>query len=319
MKINNILGLLLLSLFSLNFAACSEDKDPIEESEISDLILKSETVKVVVGTTAEIEISKGNGDYKAFSLNPEIATVKMDNGKIIVEGKNSGITSIVLSDKSNQFKKVSIVSYYDQIILSQETVDVKMPIGNPKIKTIEVLSGNGGYTTSVDKEDLVLVTVNKNVLSIKALKEGTAVITIKDALDLVKEITVNITTTDVAYDNEDLEGIKANETLRYDFAGSTTINSENRWYTYLNKKENDLNLCGWDYYNYYFLKLYFAGDKSVGEKTNGKLTYKYNSLAFTDEPIKFEIIKNDGTKIWAIYSFIKDGKLYFGHFCQNID
>lgn len=319
MKIKNILGLLLLSIFSLSFAACSEDNDPIEESETSDFILKSETVKIVVGTTAEIEISKGNGDYKAFSLNPEIATVKMENGKIIVEGKNSGITSIVLSDKSNQFKKVSIVSYYDQIILSQEAIDVKMPIGNPKIKTIEVLSGNGGYTASVDKEDLVLVTVNKNVLSIKALKEGTAVITIKDALDLVKEITVNITTTDVAYDNKDLEGIKANETLRYDFAGSTTINSENRWYTYLNKKENDLNLYGWDYYNYYFLKLYFAGDKSIGEKINGKLTYKYDALTFTDEPIKFEIIKNDGTKIWAIYSFIKDEKLYFGHFCQNID
>ncbi|NCC09701.1 MAG: hypothetical protein EOM31_04210 [Bacteroidia bacterium] len=318
MKLKNIVGILLLGMLSIGFASCSSDDDPIETSQKEELTLTSDALRIVVGSSTEIEIAKGNGDYKAFSLNPEIAEVKSENGKIFVEAKTNGQTAVVLSDQSNQYKKISITSYYETITVDKESLDIKMPIGNPKTKTLEIISGNGSYKATSDNTDILSLSIKQNELSVTGKKEGTATITITDALEVTKTITVVISTTDIPYDEKDLEEIKADATLRYLFASNITENADNRWYTYFNTKENELNLYGWDYYNWQYLKIYFAGDKSVGEKTGAKLTCSLNNDKFTDEPIKFEIIKNDGKKIWATYSFIKKEKLYFGHFCQNI-
>lgn len=319
MKIKNIVASALLSTFILGLSSCKgNDDDVIEAKQVSELKLSVDDVKVVVGNKADIEVSKGNGDYKVFSLNPNIVDAKIENGKITIEGKGSGKTSIVISDQANLYRKVSVVSLFDKVTVSQDVVDVKMPIGNPKIAKVEILSGNGGYTVTSNNNDILSVKVNKNIVSINAVKEGKAVLTIKDALDVVKEITVNVTTTDIAYDAKELDEIKADGSLRYVFNSGILSNDDYSWYTYYNSKTGDLNLYGYDNYGRY-QKIYFAGDKSVGDKNGAKLSMKTRTETFTDEPIKLQVIKNDGTKIWAIYSYIKNNKLNFGHFCQNIN
>lgn len=87
----------------------------------------------------------------------------------------------------------------------------------------------------------------------------------------------------------------------------------------LNRVENGRNLYGWDYFGFYYLKIYFAGDKAVGKKENASLAYYYSSTNISADAIDFEIIKNDGVKIWAVYSFVMDGKLRYGYFIQNIN
>lgn len=47
--------------------------------------------------------------------------------------------------------------------------------------------------------------------------------------------------------------------------------------------------------------------------------YYYSSTNISADAIDFEIIKNDGVKIWAIYSFVQDERLYYGYFIQNIN
>ncbi|MDD3909598.1 MAG: hypothetical protein PHN86_06555, partial [Proteiniphilum sp.] len=79
------------------------------------------------------------------------------------------------------------------------------------------------------------------------------------------------------------------------------------------------NLYGWDYYNFYYLKIYFSGDKEVGKKENASLVYRYGSTSISADHIDFEIIKNDGNKIWAVYSFIRLEVLHYGYFIQNIN
>ena len=318
MKTKNILGLLLMAAFSIGVTSCSSEDDPIEVKEVTTLTPEVNDLKIVVGKSTELKLTKGNGDYKAFSLNPEIADVKIENGKILVEAKKNGNTAIVLSDQSNQFKKVSIASYYENIITDKEVIDIKMPIGNPKTAAVTITGGNDGYSVTSDK-DILSTSVEKNIVTIIARKEGTANITIKDAFGLTKVITVNITTTDIAFEERDLEIIKAEATSRHIFINNIHRNNDNKWYKNLNSIENGLNLYGFDYYNYQYIKLYFSGDKTLGVKANAKITCEWNDFSFTDQPIKLEIIKNDGTKIWAVYSFVKDGKLYFGHFCQNIN
>lgn len=324
MKIKNIVGLLLIAAISTNLTSCSSEEENIEVQEVIALTPEVSDLKIVVGKSQEIKITQGNGDYKAFSLNPEIVDVKLENGKILVEGKKNGITSIIISDQSNQYKKISITSYYESILTDQDAVDIKMLIGNPKTHTITITGGNDGYTVSTDNKDILSISVSKNLINIVAKKEGTANITIKDELELTKVIGVKITTTDVAFEESDLNAIKENSTSKYVFCEKIFDESYYSQYEYYNDFINGQNRYGfnegWEYF-----KILFSGDKSVGIKENAQLGINYynyetyESTSFTNQPIKFEIIKNDGKKIWAIYTFTKNGRLYYGHLCQNIN
>ena len=72
---------------------------------------------------------------------------------------------------------------------------------------------------------------------------------------------------------------------------------------------------GWSTYNEHLL-IWFSGDKSVGKKEKAFLsqfTWEDYTTEYTDEPIIFEIIKNDGT----VYTIQSNGKSY-GYFCAEI-
>lgn len=320
MTFKNRLGLVFISALIISLSGCSSEEETVVSQKTEIFTLNANTLKIAVGKNDEIKINKGNGDYKAFSLNPQIADVKIENGKILVEGKSNGNTSILISDKDNQFKKIAITSFYESITVESDLLEVTMPIGFPtgysKTKTLNIVSGNDGYKVSTGNNDLFDVSINKKTISIICKKEGSGSLKITDGLGIEKIINIKIQTSEIPYDKSELNMIKENNTIRYIF-GDRTITSS--WYTYYNDKVNELNHYGYKYSTSQLFHIYFAGDKAIGIKDNGKLSYKYSSTTFTDQPIKFEIIKNDGTKIWAVYSFLKDGKLYFGHFCQNIN
>lgn len=84
--------------------------------------------------------------------------------------------------------------------------------------------------------------------------------------------------------------------------------------------DGDYNMYGFDYYGYMYFKVWFVGDKTAGKKSSAKIQAKmtWGDNASSSDTLTFEIIKNDGTFIWAVYSFIQDNKLYYGNFCQKI-
>lgn len=325
MKIKNILGLLFIAAISTNLTSCSsDDNENVADQEVVNLTLEKDTISLVVGKSEEIKVTKGNGDYKAFSLNPEIADVKAENGKLLIEGKKNGKTVIVFSDQSNQYKKIAVTSHYEKILTDQEAIEIKMLIGNPKTHKLTITGGNDGYTVNTDNKDIISVSISKNLINIVAKKEGTANITIKDELGLTKVIGVKITTTNVAFEENDLNTIKENSASRYAFCENVFDESYYSEHEQYNDVINGLNRYGfnqgWEYF-----KILFSGNKSLGVKENAQLEINYynyetyQSISFPNQSIKFEIIKNDGKKIWAIYSFMKNGKLYYGHLCQNIN
>ena len=79
----------------------------------------------------------------------------------------------------------------------------------------------------------------------------------------------------------------------------------------------------WEYYMYNF-KITFDGDNSVGTKQNAVLNcYSYSQstrkyINYTNKAITLKVIKNDGTKIWAIYTFMDNGVGKYGYFCDKI-
>ena len=317
MRTLNKLLLLLMMILPLGFSACSDDEDnnilPVED--IPQLTLGKESIDIEVEKTTTVEISKGGGEYNAFSSNPDIVSVELDNNTLTIHAVSMGKSSVIISDKNNQYKELAIVAFYKEIILGKKNVTVEIPLGWDKTIKIPIIQGNGGYEISVESE-ILSASVSNNELIINATQEGEANILLTDSYGLTLNIPVKATTTTEPYDEEELEAIKADETVRYEFNRQNIDNFQ--YWTYINNTEGDMNLYGWDYMNYYYFKLYFPGDRSVGEKEESKLIFSFGEGAY-EEAINFKIIKNDGTKIWAIYSFINDEVLNYGHCCQNIN
>lgn len=317
MKTKNKLFALLSVILPLAITGC--DNDAPSTIEIPEMTISEKEIKVKIGNDVNVDVIPGGGEYKVFSLNEEIAKAQLANNKLTVQGITIGKTSLIISDNDNCYERLAVMVYqYDAIKVEQQEVALKFPLGNPKQATINILEGNGNYTISSDNK-VVEASVIGSIITIKAIgKNGVANLTVTDASGFQAFIRVQAEASMIPYDEAELEDIKTDQTLRYVFDGGVIKNASTS-YSLLNKKEGDLNLYGWDYYNYYYLKIYFAGDKEIGEKSESKLTQKNSSSSFSNEPIKFEIIKNDGTKIWATYSVVKGEKLYFGHFCQQIN
>ncbi|MDD2246913.1 MULTISPECIES: hypothetical protein [unclassified Proteiniphilum] len=317
-RYKTLLGILLLALPALMFLSCGDDEDITPVAELSDLVIEKEQVKILVGDKAELEIVKGNNDYKAFSLNEEIATVGISGNKLIIDALERGNTSVIVSDGSAQYRSIGIITYYDAIKVENEAVKMMLPLGTFKTKSVAILQGNGDYRAESSDEEIVFVRTSGESLLITGRKEGKASITLTDALDITTTIQVEVISTTDPYDESELDAIMKKETLSYVFNNSVEENATT-YFTPLNRIENGRNLYGWDYYNFYYLKIYFSGDKEVGKKENASLVYRYGSTSISADHIDFEIIKNDGNKIWAVYSFIRLEVLHYGYFIQNIN
>lgn len=317
MKAKYKLFILLSTLLPVGMTGCSSDDEGNNPGvEVPELALKEQEIKVKIGNDVNVDITEGGGDYKAFSLNQEIAKVELANNKLTIQGLKIGKTSLIVSDNDNCYQRLAVMVYeYDAIKLETQDVEIKYPKGHPKAIAVNILEGHGSYAITCDNEDILEAYLNAGRIILNAKgKEGVTNVTVTDYCGLTAVIKVTTITSEIPYDEAELEVIKANEKLRCQFDGSNSLS----YYTVLNEKVGEFNLHGWDYNGMYYLKIYFPGDKEVGVKPNSKLSSK-RFVVFDEEPIKFEIIKNDGAKIWAVYSLLKDDKLYFGHFCQNIN
>lgn len=321
MKTEKILLLGLVFILQMGLFSCDEKQidEILEKEEAPALTISDEAVAIVVGSTQSIAIEQGAGAYKVFSLNEEIAQVELVENRIVIEALRQGNTSVMVSDKNSRFRKISIKSYYDKITVDKPNLKIQIKVGNPAVKIVRILEGNGNYTATSDNEELT-VTVNENNLTIIATEEaGNGTITVTDAEGVKLEIPVTIETTTIPYNAEEMAEIKTDGTLRYVYNESGTENALMTGYQFINSTENGVHRYGWNYYTIIYLYLYFTGDKEVGVKEGTRIDFKDWSSSSKAEPINLEIIKNDGTKIWAIFSYLENGKLNYGHFCQKIN
>lgn len=321
MKLRNKLLYLLAIVLPMGFTACGDDDDdgdidiqPTEE--ITELILDKASIDVEINKTGDAKITQGSGEYRAFSSNTDIVSVELTDNVLKLSALSRGEVSVIISDKKSQYKELNVEAFYNELTVETTEINVEMRLGNSKTTRIPITKGNSGYELNLESEIASATIENDDEIVLVAEKEGEATIKLTDSYGLTLDIPVTINTTTIPYNDEELEAIMANDAIRYEFNDG---NLDKDWLNYVNTTEEGLNVYGWDYLGKCF-KLYFGGDKTVGEKTDAKIVYK---LSWVDvkatESIKFKIIKNDGTKIWAIYSFVKDERLNFGHICQNIE
>jgi hypothetical protein len=322
-KYNNIF-LTAAFIVSMIFSGCSKEIEEIQIPEsIPGLQFTTENIVVKIGTDSKylLEIKEGGGEYNVFSLDEEVAKVEIIDGVIYIEGLVNGKTSIVVSDKNGFYRKLPVMVYTTEtIILEDYNLELTTLLGYSDKITTNVILGNGEYQVSSDNPKVQAKITEDGIITITGtskLDTFTATVTVTDASGLSAFITLTMKSTTDPYSAEKLAEIMKDNSRRYYIGESATGQN---YFTFLNTQENGQQLYGWDYWGYYWFKLWFTGDKSVGKKTNGILSYSYYYPAFDfkNEPVEFEIIKNDGTNLWAIFSFVKDEMLVYGYFCDKI-
>lgn len=309
------------------FVSCTDDNGNTSISEevfLPEVRVDQEIVIVKIENDVNVNITDGAGSYNAFSLNPDIATVITTNNVLTIKGVNIGKTSIIISDAESRYMELPVIAYlYDKLILSETELDIEFKLGNLPVKPyiVDIIEGNGQYSVESDSEIATAEIYEDGKIAVSIKGEGKGKITITDIKGLQSVISINARTTTEPFTDEELENIKNEEELTFNYESETRYNE---WFygTIFNTIENGKNLYGYNNFGFLVLKVYFSGDKSVGVKTNATLTFKTqlpNIDPVDDQPIKFEIIKNDGTKIWAVYSFVKNNKVHGGYFIQKIN
>jgi hypothetical protein len=317
----------MIVLSFISFIGCGDDDDNVSKSieeDVPEFILAQDLIKVKIGpeNKVDVDIKQGGGEYDAFILDSSVATVEVTDGKIRVEGLSNGKTSLIISDKYNRYRKLPISVYTtDKLQLSSEEFNLVTPLGNSRTLKANVVLGNGGYEATSDNPAVTVSVDEDGVISLTATsvkEEFTANVTVTDCSDLSANIVVRVTASLEPFSDEDLATITSDNARRY-YYNNNKIDSS--YYTYLNEKTEDgKQRYGWDYYGYYWCHVDFTGDKSEGTKENATFVY-HTWGSEVNMPVSLKIIKNDGTNIWGIFSYINDEeeKLYMGFFCDTVE
>ena len=165
-----------------------------------------EEVKLLMGETATVNITSGNGTYEVV-IDPNIASFTLSQTTISILGVATGTTTATVKDVESG-KEVSFVV----VVTKKETIaiDAEGPVvvkaytsiereqaavtGESLEKTkVKITSGSGGtYTVTSSDEGVAKVTISGDNIEIDGLKTGVATITISNGIDEPVEFQVNV-------------------------------------------------------------------------------------------------------------------------------
>lgn len=169
------------------FSGCSED-DP----SYANLVADKQELTINLDEKAEgvIQIIQGNGNYKVTSSNEDVVTATIDNDQIQVTGLKAGDANVTITDWAKMSTNVKVI--VDQLVDLVLKVSSTVMYPNED-KTIEVYTGNGGYSITVDNPSIAKATINdKGQIQIESLTPGTATFTVKDRRDKTTELIVKV-------------------------------------------------------------------------------------------------------------------------------
>lgn len=183
-----------LTLIALLFTACKKDDNNGGEQAPQRLTLEKSAVTVKLTESAIVRITSGNGDYKVESADKNIATAAIEQNNVKITAIAEGQTTLTVSDAKGQ--KAAIAVTVESNIdpserLSVEKQTLTLVNGEEEVNRILNAKHNGNMNLSftISPAGSVSITVETRIvngnpdgenLRVKALKVGTAQITIKD-------------------------------------------------------------------------------------------------------------------------------------------
>ena len=354
------------AVFALStvFISCGNDTEEPEDPRIPELEVSADNILVQADGSFNLQITSGGGEFRAFSLNDDIATVRVSGNTVTVEGVANGQTALVVSDSNGLFKRVPIVVYttnqfvleHTQLTLVTRVGRASRPADNP---TTTILSSNGGlagmpnegFLIDIDRPNLPHAALNVTIVNVvgvddngdetitptitvsgtSALEPFTAYVTITDISGFSSQVLeVTVEPTVVPFNEEELAMPAFLATARrYHVSMNGSLWGSNAsagigtpmW---INRIEDGQQLFGYDStFAFVWFRLWWTGDTSVGVKADGRFTHARQNTIYPDireiVPATFvEVVRNDGTRIWVVWSIVHEGQLRWGYFVDYI-
>ena len=207
MRMNIYYSLLLMILLSVASIGCSDNNVEWESDEVpSDKITldMQGTLDLLHNESAVVKIVTGNGSYQVDSQDKDIAEAE-------IVGTNEIKISAVSTNEQDQYTTIYVIDEKKQTaeirvcVAKLKELQLDMP-DNFEIYTdveedIQVVTGNGGYTFGLSGDqgvvELGVYADDTHTFSIKALKTGTAKLTVTDKRNKLKEITIQVKKADI--------------------------------------------------------------------------------------------------------------------------
>ncbi len=150
-----------------------------------ELSVKETEITLNKNETKEVEIISGYGNYTTTSSDENVATVKVENNKIVITGVKKGNTIITITDTKTK-KKTTINVEVTIADLDISEIDSDIILVEQEEKNIQIKAGSGSYEiVSNENSNVATVELNGTEIKIKGLEGETltsksTVITVRD-------------------------------------------------------------------------------------------------------------------------------------------
>ncbi len=305
------------------FTSCSDDDDdPVVPTD--ELTFSTDQLRVKIGEENRqlLPVATGAGEYNAYSLNPEIADVVTgEDGQAYVEGFKNGTASLVVSDKANRYKRLTVSVYTtDVMTIDNAAISINSTLGaTTTVENCATVVGNGGYSAVSDNAG-VSVSVDENgnvtVNGRGRLEDYTATLTISDISGLSVEMKVTVITSLDGFTDSDIAAIlaKTEGTIWADCKDPSDGNTPYYWryrnYGYgewLNSTDGDTKKLGWwanmwgsDYGG---IRIEYPASAAVDAEVEGTLFFQYSNKSWYDcyeYPGTVKVIEDNATRTVVI-------------------
>ena len=151
----------------------------VSAASAAGLSVSPPALSLTVGGVASIAVSNASGEVKASSSNTTIATVTYASGTASVKGLKAGTSTVTLKDSKTSKMVAVTVGATSGAVMTVSPLFVALTVGSSGNVTVANPSG----TVTASSSDLSVATVSYSgtTASIKAVKLGDAVITLKDS------------------------------------------------------------------------------------------------------------------------------------------
>lgn len=149
--------------------------------EYDELSLETNSIIITTGQKDTVMTAGGSGEIGAVTDKQEVASVSVaavsdGSPAVVVEGVSAGSAVVTVTDLQTGENLFLSVTVHDGLLLSS----YEEALQEGHTVSIDILSGNGDYTATVENAEVVSAVVEGSVLNISALSEGESEVVLKD-------------------------------------------------------------------------------------------------------------------------------------------
>ena len=152
------------------------------------LSLERTALTINAGTTAEVAITAGNGNYTVQVADNSKVTASVVNNKVRIEAKAAGTTKVTVKDSQNKTAEITVTVNAFSLTLERNAVEVNADAA----VEVAITAGNGNYTVQVADNSKATATIVGDKVRIEGKAAGTTKVTVKDSQNKTAEITVTV-------------------------------------------------------------------------------------------------------------------------------